>query len=73
MKRSHYALVIDPISCDGSGVCAELLPECIRLDPWGFPLIESGEIPDHLLGHAQRAVAGCPRLALTLVVRPDRG
>jgi ferredoxin len=67
MRRRHYTLVVDPIACDGSGVCAELLPERIRLDPWGFPLIESGEIPELLLEHAQRTVDSCPRLALRLV------
>jgi ferredoxin len=67
MRRRRYALVVDPVACDGSGLCAALVPECIRLDPWGFPLIESGELPGHLLEHARRAVASCPRLALTLV------
>jgi ferredoxin len=69
MITSPFALVVDPTSCDGSGVCAELLPECIRLDPWGYPLIGSDGIPIHLLDHARRAVSGCPRLALTLVKR----
>jgi ferredoxin len=67
MRQPHYALVIDPVACDGSGVCAELLPEYIRLDPWGYPIIEAGEIAPHLLEHAERAVRSCPRLALTLV------
>lgn len=67
MKRPRFALVVDPIACDGHGVCAELFPECIRLDPWGFPMIESPEVPARLLDHAQRAAASCPRLALTLV------
>jgi ferredoxin len=26
---------VDPIACDGHGLCAELLPEHIRLDDWG--------------------------------------
>jgi ferredoxin len=67
MRQPHYALVVNPIACDGSGVCAELLPEYIRLDPWGYPVIQSGEIAPHLLDHAQKAVSSCPRLALTLV------
>ncbi len=64
MKR--VALVVDPIACDGHGVCAELFPEGVSLDPWGFPIVVRGEIPDDLLEHAERAVAGCPRLALVL-------
>jgi ferredoxin len=69
MKR--VALVVDPIACDGHGVCAEVFPEGVRLDPWGFPIITQGEIPFDLLEHAERAIARCPRLALALVERRD--
>ncbi len=69
MRRSASLSSSTPSACDGNGVCAELLPERIRLDPWGFPVIEPGECPTHLLDHAQRAVTSCPRLALTLVQR----
>ncbi len=44
-KRPGFSLVVDPIACDGHGVCAELFPEGIRLDPWGFPIMPSDEIP----------------------------
>ena len=40
MKRSQFSLVVDPVRCDGTGVCAELLPERISVDPWGYPIIE---------------------------------
>ena len=69
MNRSSIELIIDPTACDGHGVCAELFPERIRLDPWGFPLIDDASIPPHLIDHARRAAEGCPRLALTLVKR----
>jgi ferredoxin len=59
-------LVIDRIKCDGRGLCAELLPELIRLDDWGYPIIASGPIPAHLLPLAQRAVEDCPVLAIAL-------
>ncbi len=68
-RPSRYTLVIDPVACDGHGVCAELLPERVTLDPWGYPIIESGPVPMDLLEHAERAVSSCPRLALTLVER----
>ena len=58
-------LVVDWIACDGHGVCAELLPEVIRLDDWGYPIVE-GEVPKPLLRHARRAVQACPKLALRL-------
>jgi ferredoxin len=60
-------LSIDRIRCDGHGLCAELLPELVRLDDWGYPIITSGEVPNALLAHAQRAVAACPVVALKLL------
>jgi ferredoxin len=57
---------IDRTKCDGHKLCAELFPERIRLDDWGYPIIASGSIPPALLPHAQRAVASCPVLALAL-------
>jgi ferredoxin len=59
-------LVLDPIRCDAYGHCAELLPELITLDQWGYPIIQEDPVPEHLHAAAQRAVAACPRLALRL-------
>lgn len=61
-----FTLSIDRIKCDGRGLCAELLPELIRLDDWGYPIIASSSIPEHLLPLANRAVEDCPVLALAL-------
>jgi ferredoxin len=60
-------LTLDPIACTGHGLCAELLPESITLDDWGFPLVAAGPLPRDLVGHARRAVAACPTLALRLL------
>jgi len=49
VSRPRYRLIVDPIACDGAGVCAELLPEMITLDPWGFPIIHGDEVPDGLV------------------------
>jgi ferredoxin len=59
-------LHVNPIACTGHGLCAELLPEMISLDPWGYPVLtpEDGRVPRWLAGHARRAVAACPTLAL---------
>jgi ferredoxin len=57
-------LRVDPIKCVGHGLCAELLPELIGLDPWGYPVLDHPEVPRDLVAHAKRAVAGCPTLAL---------
>jgi ferredoxin len=59
-------LKVDRIRCDGRGLCAELVPELIRLDDWGYPIIAPGRVPQHLLAHAQKAVSRCPVLALSL-------
>ena len=58
---------IDRITCDGYGSCAELLPEMIALDDWGYPILRPGPVPVALLGHARMAVDTCPVLALRLV------
>ena len=55
---------VDPIKCDGHGLCAELLPERIALDEWGYPIIDPTPVAGTLEKHARRAVASCPTLAL---------
>jgi ferredoxin len=64
--RLPLTLAIDWIRCDGFGMCAELLPELVELDDWGYPIIRAGAVPDDLLDHARRAVDACPVLALRL-------
>ena len=59
-------LIVDRIRCDGRGLCAELLPELIRLDDWGYPIIAPGPVPARLFPHAHRAVEDCPVLAIGL-------
>ena len=62
---------INPVTCDGHGLCAEMLPEVIGLDDWGYPIVVTREIPAHLEGIARRARDLCPTLALLL--EKDRG
>ncbi len=57
-------LVVNWTKCVGHGLCAELVPELIRLDDWGYPIVEPGPIPPALQEHARRAIAACPTLAL---------
>jgi ferredoxin len=59
-------LRVNPIACEAHGLCAELLPELIRLDDWGYPIIDEPDVPSELLGLAMRAVDACPTLALLL-------
>jgi ferredoxin len=64
-------LQVKPIACDGRGYCAEILPEMITLDDWGFPVIRDASVPTALHAEAPEAVRVCPRLALRLDP-PDR-
>jgi ferredoxin len=63
---SDERLVINPILCDAYGHCAELLPEMIELDQWGYPIVVSDQVGPSLRARARRTVAACPRLALKL-------
>ena len=63
---SDFVLRVNPIVCDGHGLCAELFPERIELDEWGYPIIDETPIPRSLEAHARRAADACPVLALRL-------
>ena len=60
-------LRVNPINCTGHGVCAELLPELISVDEWGYPIVDRRPVPPALDREARRAVAACPVLALKLM------
>ncbi len=64
--RERVHLRVDPIGCTGHGLCAELLPELVRLDDWGYPIIEDVAIQPPLMDDVRRAIAACPALALRL-------
>ena len=69
IRLAPVRLAVDLIACDGRGLCAELLPELITLDDWGYPLLSGrteGAVPAELRGDAAAAVQLCPRLALRL-------
>jgi ferredoxin len=59
-------LQVNPIACEGNGACAELLPELITLDEWGYPIIDPRPVPPALERDARAAVSACPKLALKL-------
>lgn len=63
---SEQELRVNPIECEAHGLCAELFPERISLDEWGYPIIDTRPIPRELEAHAREAVAACPVLALKL-------
>jgi len=53
-------------------VCAELLPEIIELDSWGYPVVMAAGVPADLVEQAKRAAPACPVLVLALVTRSRR-
>jgi ferredoxin len=61
----------DPIRCGAHGYCAEILPERITLDDWGFPMIADEPVSPELEELARRAVAQCPLVALKLERQRD--
>jgi ferredoxin len=59
-------LRVNPIACEAHGMCAELLPERIELDEWGYPVIDGAPLDRSLVSHARRAAQACPTFALLL-------
>ena len=66
-----HRLRLNPILCDAHGMCAELFPERIRTDDWGYPIVDARPIDPGLLGHARTAVGACPKGALCLVTEQE--
>jgi ferredoxin len=57
---------VNPIACEAHGMCAELLPERITLDEWGYPIVDGEPVSGEELAHAKRAAQACPTFALLL-------
>jgi ferredoxin len=64
-------LKVNPIACEAHGMCAELLPEMIALDEWGYPIVDGRPVPEQLVEHAERAARACPTFALLVQQRKD--
>ncbi len=69
LSARTQVLRVDWPACKARGLCFELLPEAIRLDDWGYPVVEE-QIPPALVNRAREAVRCCPTLALRLVAAP---
>lgn len=63
--RPTVRLVVDPVTCDGIGMCAHLAPALVRVDSWGYPITRDPTTAREER-QAKKAVAGCPRSALLL-------
>jgi ferredoxin len=68
-RSGSFVLRVNPILCDGFGHCAELAPELVTMDEWGYPIITKKPVPlsDHAAHESARyAERGCPRQALRI-------
>lgn len=65
-SAAEARLRIDPVACDGIGLCALLAPDVIDLDRWGFPVVERRDLTPGEVPAARGAVRACPRRALWL-------
>lgn len=59
-------LRVNRIDCVAHGLCAELLPEWIRLDERGYPILNDPDLPFERVEHARRATTHCPVFGLCL-------
>ena len=65
MSPHETLLKVDWPQCRARGLCAELLPERIRVDEWGYPVV-LGPVRPEEERLAREAVSACPRRALHL-------
>ena len=65
-EHMSHRLRVNPIACEAHGMCAELLPERITLDEWGYPIVDESHCRRELVDHARRAAQACPTFALLL-------
>jgi ferredoxin len=63
---------VDWPQCKAHGLCAEIAPEIIHLDEWGYPVFDPGAVDPADLLTAKKAVQVCPTLALRLVDIPPK-
>ncbi len=63
-RPESMVLRVNPITCEGHGLCAELLPELMSLDDWGYPYPMTVAVPPSFEGLAGRAAKVCPTLAI---------
>lgn len=69
MSRAPVArmrLRVDPVACEGVGLCAQIAGPGVGLDRWGYPVLDGEPVADAAARQARRAVRACPRQALWL-------
>ncbi|MBI1352568.1 MAG: ferredoxin [Actinomycetales bacterium] len=73
-QQAAAVLALDPIRCDGRGLCHDAAPHLIELDEWGYPVLPGGTVRANIaksdLAAARDATHACPVLALHLEKPP---
>jgi ferredoxin len=59
-------LRVDPVLCDGIGICAHIAPTLITVDSWGYPITAREPLDGRSRRQAAAAISACPRRALFL-------
>lgn len=57
-------LHVNPVACDGIGICQHVAPTLIRADTWGYPIVSAKPLHGADKRAADAAAASCPRQAL---------
>jgi ferredoxin len=57
-------LRLDPIACEGVGICAHLAADLVRVDSWGYPILTTDPLGRRTVRQARAAVTACPHRAL---------
>jgi ferredoxin len=65
-------LTINPLKCDGHGICALVASDVIALDEWGYPAALDDILEGDAIAIARRAVRACPKGALELEMIEDQ-
>lgn len=63
-------LRVDIVACDGVGICGHLASDLVRVDSWGFPIINDAPLARDTARQARAAVKACPKKALFLQPGP---
>jgi ferredoxin len=63
---AHLRLRVDIVACEGVGICGHLAPDLVRVDSWGFPILDDSPLTVSAERQARAAVRACPRRALFL-------
>ena len=63
-RRNAVHLHVNPVACDGVGICSHLAPDLITVDSWGYPIVNPRPLRRSDRRSAEGAANACPRRAL---------